>query len=478
MSRILLVNPPFYRLLGSHYNGNPSGIAYIASYLNNNGHDAWIYNADFLDGKEYASLSKLFGEFNNYKEYFLDTNHKIWHEIVDNILSFKPDWVGYTCYTANVKAIDILSNLLSEKGCEAKQVIGGTHPTLDRGILKTLSSIDYAVAREGEHVMLKLVNGDPIDLINGVLYVKDGDVIDNGDADVLDCDSLPFPEREKFWILTDAQKKQVDVSYISTVRGCPYSCTYCASPQSWKRNKTEYRSADSILSELHHLKDNYWDQDLKYDYSGSSNVLPKSILIEDNSLIYFVDDAFTLRRSRTIEILTRMISESLDMPWKCEARADHLDDEICLLMSKSNCVRAKIGFESGSERILKMIKKGQTKDKMREGALLLKKYNIPFTGYFMTGFPGETDDDLRETIEFAKEISPDFFSLSILSPYYGTQIYYDLVRDGYDLDKMPWEYFYHQTGELMVNDELSPDLIKEFLSLNENRDKIIVKGYV
>ena len=68
--RILLINPPFYRLLGSHYNANSLGIAYIASYLNQNGHDAWIYNADYVNQREYAELREIFDSFVNYTDYF------------------------------------------------------------------------------------------------------------------------------------------------------------------------------------------------------------------------------------------------------------------------------------------------------------------------------------------------------------------------------------------------------------------------
>ena len=67
MARVLLVNPPFYRLLQSHYNANSLGIAYIASYLNKHGHEAWLYNADYLSDKKYSNLKKLFQNFNNYK---------------------------------------------------------------------------------------------------------------------------------------------------------------------------------------------------------------------------------------------------------------------------------------------------------------------------------------------------------------------------------------------------------------------------
>ena len=94
----------------------------------------------------------------------------------------------------------------------------------------------------------------------------------------------------------------------------------------------------------------------------------------------------------------------------------------------------------------------------------------------MTGFPGETDDDLRQTIEFAKEIEADYYSLSVMAPYFGTKIYYDLMDRGFKLDKKPWEYFFHQTADMMVNDNISKEMLDEFLDLNKLNDQ--GKGYV
>ena len=85
MTKVLLVNPPFYRLLGSHYNANSLGIAYVASYLNNNGHDAWLYNADHLGEDKYSNLKKIFGAFDDYKKFFADYNNPVWEEVVDNM---------------------------------------------------------------------------------------------------------------------------------------------------------------------------------------------------------------------------------------------------------------------------------------------------------------------------------------------------------------------------------------------------------
>jgi len=163
------------------------------------------------------------------------------------------------------------------------------------------------------------------------------------------------------------------------------------------------------------------------------------------------------------------------MDWKCEARTDHLDEEICELMYQAGCTRVKLGFETGSARMLKAIQKDETREDMLKGTKMLKDAGVPFTAYFMAGFPGETDDDLNQTINFAKEIEADYYSLSVVAPYYGTKMYYDLIDDGVELDKKPWEYFFHQTGDLMANTKISKPVLEKYLRLNElNKGK----GYV
>lgn len=477
MARILLVNSPFYRLMGSHYNANSLGIAYICAQLRAAGHEAMLYNADFVDRTEYANLKGLFSGFDDYKCYFEQPDeHPIWAEVVERILAFNPDWVGYTSYTANVAAIDILSKRVRERAPDVRQVIGGPHATLDKSVLDRLPAIDFAVAREGEHVMVQLVEGvDPKTLAGvasrGLLGIKH-----NGDAEVLDADQLELPERKAFWGLTEEQARTVDVSYVVTIRGCPYRCNYCASPYAWKRNKTQYRSPESVLSELEHLKAEHWQQDKQYDYAQSANAQRKEqLLIKDNTLVYFVDDVFTIRRGRVKTILRGMVERQLDMPWKCEARTDHLDEETCQLMAQAGCRRVKLGFESGSDRILLQIQKDETKEEMRAGAQMLRQAGVPFTAYFMAGFPGETDEDLRETIAFAREIRADYYSLSVLAPYYGTKLYFDLVERGFPLEQQPWEYFFHQTGEMLVNVAITKPVLEEYLALNELNEG---KGYV
>ena len=174
-----------------------------------------------------------------------------------------------------------------------------------------------------------------------------------------------------------------------------------------------------------------------------------------------------------------MIDQKLGMRWKCEARADHLDDEICELMAEAGCERVKIGFESGSDKILKQVQKLETRQEMLEGANMLKRAGVPFSAYFMTGFPGETDDDVRQTIDFAKQVEADYYSLSVLAPYYGTELYDQLIKNGHALDKQPWEYFFHQSPKPMVNDKISTKVLQEYLNLSElNKKTKGRRGYI
>ena len=357
MARVLLINPPFYRLLGSHYNANSLGIAYIASYLNKRGHDAWLYNADYKSEHSYIKLKGIFSNFTNYKDYFKDTDNAIWHEVKDQIIKFKPEWVGYTSYTANISAIKIISDKVKQVDPSIKQVIGGVHATLDSDILNSLTSVDYSIQREGEEAFLALVEKKDPKKIPGVVSRSNNTLFKTGIAPVIkDINILPMPEREKFWGIPESDRKTVDVSYVNTIRGCPYKCTYCASPFHWDRKTTRLRTPESVMEEMRYLKEHHYVRP-KFDYAASANIDSKeSMKIEDNTIVYFVDDVFTVNKKRVKKLLRMMIDEKLDMKWKCEARADHLDDEVCELMAEAGCERVKVGFESGSNRILSEVK--------------------------------------------------------------------------------------------------------------------------
>ncbi len=443
MKKILLIAPPFYRLLGSHYNGLHLGIAYIAAVLQQHGHDAKVYNADYLDKATYLNQKQLFDNYQTYKAILNNPDDPIWGEIRNKIAGFNPDFIGIAMMTANYKAAKIIAGIARSINKNVKVVVGGAHPTLDPAGTITEKEFDYVIRGEGEFAFLELVENQNLESIKGLTFKQNGRVVHNENRPFLkDLDILPYPSRDSF--INDT--KYLDVGHLVTGRGCPFSCAYCGSPALWHR-QVRLRSVDNVMGELELLKEKY-----------------------KTSNIHFADDTFTLNKDRAKEICRQIIDRKLNIKWLCDTRADCLDKELINLMKEAGCIRIKIGVESGSNRVLKAIHKGETKEKVRQAVSWIQEAELPLTVYFMTGFPTETNEDLKETIDFARELNADYYSLSVLAPYYGTQVWKDLEKSGKMIDKEHWEYFYHQSQEMLVNGNLDPKLIEQFWALNETAD--------
>lgn len=427
--------------MGSHYNGIHLGLGYIASVLGKYGHDVQIYNADFFDSNTYIDQKKIFESFKRYKTVLNNLNNPIWEEVRGAIKDVRPDYIGIQMYTGTFKSAQNVATIAKEVNPAIKVVVGGTHPTLDPNGTISFDNYDYVVRGEGEYTLLDLLNNTNLNKIDGLTFKnKDNNIINNRDRDFnKDLDALPFPIRDNFY----SGNGKIDVGAIITSRGCPFQCTYCASPQIWKR-KTNYRSVNNVLEELEYIVRHH-------------NV----------SLIRFQDDTFTLNKKRAVEIFEGILERGLNFRWICDTRVDKLDKQLLSLMKKSGCIRIKIGVETGSDRILKRVKKGITTEQIRNAISLVREVGIPLTVYLMIGFPGETDEDVRKTIRFADEIKADYNSLGIIAPYYGTEMYEELANNGFDFSKCHWEYFFHQSQEMILNTKISEDLRDSFLSLNE-----------
>lgn len=428
--KVLLVNPPFYRLLGSHYNGLSLGLAYIAAALNAAGHDAWLYNADFDPQPTYKTLHQIYRDFDGRMD------RRPVAEAVERIVEFAPDWVGYSCYTAVLPTIDVISWAVADRLPGVCQVVGGPHATLDPDLAVRLPAVDHVIRGEGERVLPEL-------LVRGGPRTIQAERIQ-------DLDALPFPERGKFHAGSGR-----DVAYLSTARGCPWRCFYCASPAIWPRTYT--RSAENVIAEAGTLS-----------MAASRNAQAETSLhIAENESLYIVDDTFTFDERRAIRIIEGLAG--LGIRWKCEARADTITPPLVRAMAAGGCVRVKMGIESGSPRILRSIGKGETVDEMRAAVRLLHEGGVAVTCYLMAGFPGETDDDLRQTIVLARELKADYYSISMVAPYFGTRLFRDALATGLPVDRAPWEVFFHHNRALLLNPNLSRDLIEELWSLCDVR---------
>ena len=432
--------------MNSHFNGLSLGLAYIGSLLSGEGHTVQIYNADYEPHDNYADLRKIFEGYENYKKILSDLNHPIWKEITEQIASFSPDIVGITMLTGTYKSAENVAIVAKEVDKDIKIVVGGTHPTvLPEEVIKN-NSFDYVVRGEGEYTFLDLANERKIEEILGVTYKnKRGKIIHNLDRGFIDdLDVLPFPGRNLY--IND--KRHMDYGYVMSGRGCPFECTFCASKKVWKQS-VRFRSPKNVVEEVKQVFSTY-----------------------GTTFFYFVDDTFTMNKKRSKKICELLIEKNLDIQWICDTRVDTIDEELLRVMKKAGCIRLKLGVESGSERVLKMTKKHITKQQVKNAESLAKKLELETTIYLLIGFPTETRDEVQETLDFAKELNPDYYSLSILAPYPGTEIYDDIIKNGFLLPKKHWEYFFHQSKDMILTDHIDKELIDACLALNEKKDKV------
>jgi len=440
MTKVLLVSVPFYRLLGSHFNGINLGLAYLSSTLEKAGIECTIYNADYLPDKKYAGQVTLHNYYESYKEIMSNPSHPIWQECVSNILDYNPQWLGFNMFTANFPAVKIISQAIKRKAPDIKIIVGGPHVTLAKDmVLRKAAAIDFAIQGEGEINLLYLVQRMPLNKIKGLIYRCHDDIVVNSNSGFInDLDKLPFPNRKKPYL----NGQQIDTHYIITSRGCPNNCTFCASPVIWKR-KVRLRSVKNVIQELMEMKE------------------------LGHKFIQFQDDTFTSNKIRLFDLLRRMYDEKLDFKWVCDTGLNFLDEEILQAMKSAGCIRVKVGIESGNRDILKTINKNITPELILEKTNLIKKAGLSLTVYFMIGFPGETDEQAMETIELAKKIEADYYSLSVVSPYFGTKLYGDFVKHNGDKKiREHWEYFFHQSGDMILTTNLSENIIDDFWALN------------
>ena len=128
--KVLLVNPPFYRLMNSHFNGLSLGLSYIAAVISKNGHEVKIYNADYKSSENYADQREIFENYENYKKILSNLNHPLWLEVKEEIERYSPDIIGITMLTGTYKSAENVGRIAKELNKDIEVVVGGTHPTV------------------------------------------------------------------------------------------------------------------------------------------------------------------------------------------------------------------------------------------------------------------------------------------------------------------------------------------------------------
>lgn len=334
---------------------------------------------------------------------------------LDRILTKKPDIVGFSCTTSSFLEGYRAAELLKQQRPAIVTVFGGAHAcTIGAPLLDSYPAIDYLVIGEGEQTLLELARSDckNIASIPGIAYRKDGVGTTTAQRELIDnLDDLPFPA---YHLLPDFPKrytlplfsfpKAPNTSIISS-RGCPYSCSYC--DRSVFARGFRFNSPEYIIEHVEMLNRNY----------GIRHV-------------FFYDDLFTFDRKRVKHFCELKKQKQLSVGYNCIARLEHVDQELLELLKDSGCWQVNFGIESGDPEVVKKHRKFFELDEVGRKLQMVKEAGMRVKGLFMVGLPGEDENAIRRTIDYALSLPLEEINVTKFTPFPGAPVYKTIREHG------------------------------------------------
>lgn len=403
----------------------PLGILYVASYCEKYGNYLPIIMDAMVKGRDMTN------------------------EVTELIKQNKIDVVCITSMTANFYKATNYARIA--KAMECITIIGGAHISSAYNNVIGMDFYDFGIVGEGEAVLLELLNAlfgnRPFENIKGIAYKQDGRVIFTGKQErIKDLDVIPFPAYDK---INMDRYLEVQSLGIITSRGCPYDCLFCASKCLWNR-KVTYRSIKNVADEIEMLC-------RQYDYYDKE--------------INIYDDNFMLQHERVRELCNAMIERKLGLKWKCMSRIDSINERILEDMKRAGCYKISFGIESVNEETLRRINKKIDPRKIEKAIKMCNDAGITFLGYFMIGFPWEKRENFMETLSFIENHPEIEASLSVLSPYPGTDFYENREKWGIEINET-WDKFNHLSAVIKSPNYSEADIAyaySYFLLMQEKR---------
>ncbi len=327
---------------------------------------------------------------------------------------FKPDIVGISSVTQNFGRASAYAKAARQRGIPV--LCGGVHITM---LPESLTeSMAVGVIGEGEETVCELLalylergSFDPRGLrsVNGIIFRDGGTLVRTPSRELIrPLDAIPLPAREFFDIKPN--------TYLFSSRGCPYRCSFCASARFW--NKVRLFSARYVADEIEFLVNRYGVREIN-----------------------FFDDIFSVDVKRVRELARLLRERGLlgKIKVSCAIRANLVNDEIVSLLKEIGVEAVGIGFESGSEAILKYLKLNVTVRDNENAVRIARKHGMSVVGSFIIGSPQESKDDILKTWRFIKESRLADFNLYVLTPFPGTPAWEYALSRGLVSERMDWE---------------------------------------
>jgi len=399
-----------------------------------------------------------------YKVKIIDANAErmSWQDFTKLLDKYQPKYY-FTQLTAPTLENDMYGVFLA-KARGAQTIAFGTHitpipnetlrpyPSLDFGLIgepdltirDLLDNLENRINERPENIANLFDKHDPtyepgrapdgnLDMrkIKGLVWREKGEIILNMPRPfVSDLDDLPIPMHE----LLPLDKYRMPMmkgpfTFIVPSRGCTAGCTYCIKHVSYQYS-VRLRSPKLIMEELWKLKN------LGLNY------------------IHMYADLFTVSRDQVMELCQLMIDEKIDIHWMSNSRVDYVDEEMLQMMAKAGNFLIAWGLESANEKILKDAHKGADPAKARRALTWAKQAGIMNWGYFIIGLPGETEQTIRQTIDFAKGLPLDIALFHVAAPYPGTPFFFKVVENNWFRPGTRWEQVDMDKGTVLDYPEL------------------------
>lgn len=423
--KLLLIQPPNFNKLFCEYPDRfhdeagfypPLGLMYIASYLHKYSHHTVFILDTLAERLNYEAIS-------------------------DEIKNHNPDIVGISVTSFTLVDAYKIANIVKQVNSEIIVIMGGPHLTIYPEETLSLPCVDIVVIGEGEVASKELLDRiekrESLEGLSGIGYKRDGKIyLNKNRLTIENLDILPFPDRKltpykKYYSIFSTNGISTN---IMTSRGCPYGCTFCFH-ESGRRFRA--RSAKNVVDEIEECSQ-----------MGINE-------------IFIFDETFTINKRRVLDICNEINRRNLCISFDMRTRADIINEELLISLKRAGCKRIQYGVESGSQRILDIMKKGITLDEVRKAFSLTKKIGIDTYADFMLGYPTETKEEMFRTISFAIELDPDFVQFSITTLYPGTKLYQMAFEKGILVNDF-WKEFSRQPYK-----RVDPPLWVEYYSRDE-----------
>lgn len=367
-----------------------------------------------------AALEKDSAEVNIIDD---DLKQKGPNKLANEISKLDPNVVGITATTASINTALNYIDGIKKNLPNVLTVVGGSHATfLPEDTLKECKGLDVVVIGEGEETIVDLTNNyikngfKNLNEVKGIAYKNNGVIKRSESRELIkNLDEIPFPARHLLPFESYGTSEDESGGVI-TSRGCVFNCGYCSSSLIMGK-KFRGRSPSNVVDELEELVNKYKIRD-----------------------IAFLDDTFMLNKRRAQSIANAIKERGLDISFVASSRVDKVDKKLLESLKQSGMATLYYGVESGSQRILNLMRKGITLKQAENAVKTAKNVGVDILTSFILGYPGETPDEMDKTIKFAIKLDADYSQFSVLTPFPGTPVYYELKSKNL-LDTEHWNRY-------------------------------------